>query len=152
MERYADLLLTTYSDRDTVLTEVPGGFDLVIRNPEQEDGDITVAMRGGRFTLRFFSMDEELGKDFGELVSFIDEILADESMIFEVYSHGENVLGGSRGTDEIDIDTSLPRFVRSLADGDPCLYGELREIVAAGRCHVRLRGWRRERRRSIILS
>jgi hypothetical protein len=62
------------------------------------------------------------------------------------------VLGGSRGTDEIDIDHSIPRFVRSLCEGDYAMYAELKEIIAKGQCYCKLRGWRKERNRSILLS
>lgn len=149
---YADLLLTTYSEYDTEHIGGQSNFTFIIHNPTRADGDITVTAQNGAFFLTFFTMQEEPIDDFGDLVAFIDELLHDETMIFEVFSHGEDVLGGSRGTDEIDIDHTIPRFVKSLSDSDPDLLAELRAIIAKGNCHVCLRGWHPSRCRSIILS
>ena len=152
MTDYAELLLTTYSEYNTVMTGSGADFTLVLRNPERTDGDLTVTAREGRFNLRFFSMDEDFGGDFGELVSFTDELLHDESMIFELHAAGEYLLGGSRGTDELGAYRSKKKLLAALADGDPCLAEEIEEITAREHCFVRLRGWRAARCYSIILT
>lgn len=152
MLNYAELLLTTYADMQVSLEGEGEAFTFTIHNPEWEGGDIVITCGGGALTLSFATMHEDFAGDFGELVALVDELIRDESMIFEVYSHGKDVLGGSRGTDEIDIDHSLPAFVRSLCEGDRCLLGELKAIIREGECYCRLRGWRRERNRSLLLS
>ena len=149
---YAELLLTTYSEYNTQLVGGTADFELTLRNPERADGDMTVIAKDGAFTLRFYSMEEDMGSDFGELVTFMDELLRDESMIFELHAAGEYLLGGSRGTDEIGTYRSRARFLDALADGDECLAEEIKEAIERGNCFVRLRGWCADRCRSIILS
>ena len=149
---YAELLLTTYADRRVSLEGADRDFVFTIYNPEWEGGNITVTCEKGALTLTFATMNEPFDGDFGEMIALIDELLHDESMIFEIYSQGKDVLGGSRGTDEIDIDHTIPRFVRSLCEGDRDMHAELKEIIAKGQCYCKLRGWRKERNRSILLS
>lgn len=152
MLNYAEILLTTYADRRVSLEGTDRDFVFTLYNPEWEGGNIVITCKEGDLTLSFATMNEPFDGDFGELVALVDELLHDESMIFEVYSHGEDVLGGSRGTDEIDIDHSIPRFVRSLCEGDKEMLAELKAIIAKGQCYCKLRGWRKERNRSILLS
>lgn len=149
---YAKLLLTTYADMRVSLDGTDRDFVFTIYNPEWEDGNIVITCRNGVLTLSFATMHEDFEKDFGGLVELVDSLIRDESMIFEVYSHGEDVMGGSRGTDEIDIDHSIRTFVRSLCEGDRALYNELKKIMREGKCYCKLRGWRRERNRSFLLT
>jgi hypothetical protein len=149
---YAELLLTTYADQRVSLEGADRDFVFTIYNPEWEEGNIVITCENGALTLTFATMNEPFDGDFGDMVELIDELLHDESMIFEVYSQGKDVLGGSRGTDEIDIDHTIPRFVRSLCEGDRDMHAELKEIIAKGQCYCKLRGWRKERNRSILLS
>ena len=152
MLHYAELLLTTYADMRVSLDGTELDFVFTMYNPEWEQGNIVITCKNGALTLSFASMQEDFWGDFGALVALVDELIRDESMVFEVYSHGEDVLGGSRGTDEIDIDHSLRSFVRSLCEGDRALHAELKKIIREGDCFCRLRGWRRERNRSFLLS
>lgn len=152
MLNYAEILLTTYTDMRVSLDGSDRDFVFTIYNPEWEEGNIVVTCKDGALTLSFATMHEEFDGDFGELIALVDEIVRDESMIFEIYSHGEDVLGGSRGTEEIDIDHSIPRFVRSLCEGDKDMHAELKKIIAKGQCYCKLRGWRKERNRSVLLS
>ena len=149
---YAELLQITYSEYRTELCGDKDGFTFLLRNPERPDGDITVLFENGVFTLRFFSMDEVIEEGFGELVALVDELLCDESILFELYVGGEYVLGGTRSTEAIGIYRAPYRFARELADGDPALYTEIIGYLEKGNCHVRLRGWRTFRCRSIILA
>ena len=152
MLNYKELLLTTYAEENTSLAEDGEDFVYTIHNPEWEGGDAVITCKAGALSLSFATMHEDFAGDFGALVALLDEILLDESMVFEIYSHGEDLLGGCRGTDEIDIDHSIPAFVRSLCEGDHTLYHELQAIIGEGKCYAKLRGWRKERNRSIILS
>ena len=152
MLNYVELLITTYSDKRVSLVGEGKNFVFTIHNPEWEGGDIVVTCEDGDLCLDFVSMSLDFEDQFGELVDQIDQLIQDECMIFELYSHGECVLGGCRGTDEIDIDHSLPAFVRSLRDGSAELYADMKEIVQRGQCFCRLRGWCKERNRSLILS
>ena len=150
---YAKLLQITYSEYNTALTtDGEGEFRFVIRNPERADGDITVIREEGNFRLLFFSMDEDLGDDFGELVAFTDELLADESMIFELLSEGEYVLGGSRGTEVLGKYRGKIATVNELADGDLDLRFEILSYLEKGNCALRLRGWYAKRCFSVILE
>ncbi len=149
---YLAILETTYAEQDTTKTGDAGAFTFTIKNPEWEGGDITVTSHSGSLLLSFATMQQEYRGDFGTMVALIDELLADESMVFELYSHGEDVLGGCRGTDEIEIDRSLSAFARSLCEGDPCLWKELKAIIAQGQCYCKLRGWHKARCRSLLLS
>lgn len=152
MLHYTEILQTTYADRDVTLWGDDNAFRFTIRNPEWEGGDITIERKNNALTLSFATMHERFDRDFGGLVAMVDALLLDECMIFELYSHGEDVLGGSRGTDEIDIDHSIPAFLRSLCEGDRAMLAELKEVIGRGACWCRLRGWRRARNRSILLS
>ena len=149
---YAELLLTTYADRRVAFDAKEDGFSFTILNPEWEEGAICVVSEGETLTLHFADMHEDFSDDFGELIEMIDALLADETMIFTILSQGKEVLGGSRGTDEIDIDHNITHFVRSLSDGDPALHAELKAIIARGNCQCRLRGFRRARNRTFLLS
>lgn len=149
---YAELLLTTYADMRVSLDGADRNFVFTIYNPEWEEGNVVITCEDGALTLSFATMHEPFDGDFGELVALVDELIRDESMIFELYSHGKDVLGGSRGTDEIDIDHSIPAFVCSLCEGDGALHAEIKEIMQRGQCYCKLRGWRKERNRSVILS
>lgn len=152
MLHYTDILLTTYADHDVTLEGDDTAFRFTIHNPEWEGGNITVDGKNGTLTLSFATMHERFDHDFGGLVAMVDALLLDECMIFELYSHGEDVLGGSRGTDEIDIDHSIPAFLRSLCEGDRAMLAELKKIISRGACWCRLRGWYCARNRSILLS
>ena len=152
MLNYTELLLTTYADRSVTLTGKGRDFVFTIHNPEWEGGDITVTCDEGRLYVDFLSMNVSLGDQFGEMVETVDELLHDETMLFEIYSHGENVLSGWRYTDEIDIDHSIASLIRSLSDGDRSLHREIKAFIAEGDCYCKLRGWRKARNRSIILS
>jgi len=149
---YAALLKTSYSEYRTVLRRRKNGFTFVIRNPERKDGDITLTERDGSFTLRFFSMEEDFADDYAELVAFVDELIYDESMIFEFCAEGEYVLGGSRGTDAIGRPRERSKLIRELADGDFALRCELLAYLEKPACAVRMRGWRAARCFSIILN
>ena len=152
MLNYTELLMATYADRQVSLDGEDRDFTFTIHNPEWDGGDIVVSCEDGELCLDFVSMHLSFGDSFGELVEQMDALIFDECMVFELYSHGECVLGGCRGTDEIDIDHSLSAFVRSLRDGSAALYAEIKAIVQKGNCYCRLRGWSKERNRSLILS
>ena len=140
-----------FTDYHDILND-PDIHAVIVVSPTDLHRDIVVTCEAGNLCLDFVSMSLDFEDQFGELVDQIDQLIQDECMIFELYSHGECVLGGCRGTDEIDIDHSLPAFVRSLRDGNAELYADLKEIVQRGRCFCRLRGWCKERNRSLILS
>ena len=152
MLNYTELLLTTYADMRVTLTGEGRDFVFTIHNPEWEGGDIVITCDEGRLYVDFCTMNVSFGNQFGELVETVDELIHDESMIFELYSHGEYVMGGSRGTDEIDIDGSLRSFARSLCDGSHALHAEIKSYVQEGQCYCKLRGWRKGRNRSMLLS
>ena len=149
---YAALLGYTYAEQNTVLSRKENGFIFVIRNPERADGDIEITVNRGVFTVAFFSMEEDFGEDFGEVVAFVDELLADETVIFELMSQGEYVLGGSRSTDAIGKYRSPLAMVERLADGDRELHESLLACMKEGNLAVRIRGFRAARCFSVILA
>ena len=149
---YAALLEYTYSEYNTVLTRTENGFTFLIRNPERADGDVKIGVSEGIFTLSFFSMEEDFGDDFGEVVSFTDELLSDETAIFELLSEGEYVLGGSRPTEDIGRYRPAADMIDILADGDYELRTEILGYLEKGNCAMRVRGFRASRCFSIILA
>ena len=72
--------------------------------------------------------------------------------MFEIYSHGEYVLGGSRDIADVELDRDLTAFLASLAQGDRILLAELLALRARGDCVCRLRAFSPEHNRFIILS
>ena len=149
---YAALLEYTYSEYNTVLTREENGFSFLIRNPERADGDIRIGVNSGIFTINFFSMEEDFEDDFGEVVAFTDELLADETAIFELLSEGEYVLGGSRPTEEIGKYRPVADMIDILADGDFELRTEILGYLEKGNCAMRVRGFRAARCFSMILA
>ena len=149
---YAALLGYTYSEQSTSLTQSEDGFTFIIHNPERADGNIEVAVSGGIFTVAFFSMEEDFGEDFGEVVAFVDELIADETVIFELMSQGEYVLGGSRSAREIGKYRSPLAMAEGLAGGDPELRKGILACMKEGNCAVRVRGFRAARCFSVILA
>ena len=149
---YATLLSYTYSEQDAVLSQSENGFTFLIRNPERADGNIEIAVNGGTFTVAFVSMEEDFGEDFGEVVAFVDELLADETVIFELMSQGEYVLGGSRSVKEIGKYRSPLAMAEGLAGGDPELRKGILSCMKEGNCAVRVRGFCANRCFSVILA
>lgn len=149
---YAALLGYTYSEQSTTLLQSENGFTFTIRNPERADGNIEIAVTDGIFTVAFFSMEEDFGEDFGEVVAFVDELLADETVIFELMSQGEYVLGGSRSVKEIGKYRSPLAMVEGLSGGDFELRKGILSCMKEGNCAVRVRGFRATRCFSVILA
>ena len=149
---HAQLLSITYSDRETVCRPLSDGFIFTIRNRAWRGGDVVVLFHAGRFRVRFAGMNESFGRDYGAVVEWIDALLDGELLVFEIYSHGEYVLGGSRDIADVELDRDLTAFLASLAQGDRILLAELLALRARGDCTCRLRAFSPEHNRFIILS
>ena len=152
MLNYTEILLTTYADRKTTLVGEGEDFTFTVHNPEWDGGDLVITCRAGEFTLDFVSMSLSLGREFGEVIEAADEVVHDEWMVFELFSHGDFVYGDAIPTAAVDIDHSIPALVRSLCEGDRRMHADMRHLIAHGACICRLYGWQRAHNRSVILS
>lgn len=149
---YAHLLAVTYSDRETVTRPLTGGFVFTIRQRAEQGGNLVVLYHAGRFRLRFAGMNESFGRDYGALVEWIDAWLNGELLLFEIKSHGEYLLGGSRDVSSVDMDKNLTALLASLAQGDALLFAELRALREKGDCICRLRSLSPTYNCTVILS